>query len=595
MQQPRQRRRGRTLYSCEACRLSKLGCDRRHPCTSCLRRHKGDNCHYSARPARHDGILEATGSSTTENTLQQVAPAYTPSEVHGAEDSSIAANAGHDHRPDDIDSSLQSRWDSILQRPVDTTPRVSRDSPHGLPSMGGFPFFSRVSSSLEQTIAALPTKPICEYLITNYFQHISPFFHILHGPTFQKQYKAYLDDPSATDNAWLALLFLICSIAVNLFEIDDPTFISLRSTLNIEWNVADISLYYRQMAMNCLCQGEFLVRFNLGTLEALLLLVYSISHNEGVEQSWTLLGKNSSFPNISIQPDTETGMTLNIAIALKCNRRDFSLETNCIEVERRRRCWSGVLLLHTYQAISFKDIDILPITNIETALPADVNDNDILADRILPASSSPTQMSSMRFKISLHQLSARICKAVSADETMSAARLALFEGEIANEQERWDSTFLLDGCPSLLETSSYAQWCLLQVYANQLYLILHRQFCRAGSETAGSTIQASRSRCIVAGAALLDIHRQLWESPRLRHIRWFMDGMTSFCAFHGAVALATCLLGWDAEVNEHQTYRATFDAAVLRFQQLQQRSQVCKKAFPVLLQLQFVGTSQLVP
>ena len=441
-------------------------------------------------------------------------------------------------------------------------------------------------------MAALPTKPDREYLITNYFQHISPFFHILHGPTFQKQYKAYLDQPLATDHAWLALLFLICSIAVNILEIDDPTFISLRSTLNTEWKVADVSLYYRQTAMNCLCQDEFLVRFNLGTLEALLLLVYSISHNEGVERSWTLLGENLPIPKTHIRSDTKTGITLNIAIALQCNRQDFSPGINCIETERRRRCWSGVLLLYTYQAISFRDVNILPITDMETALPADVNDIDVLADRILPASSRPTQMSSMRFKISLHQLSARICKAVSTKETMSATRLALFEGEIANEQRRWDSTFLLDGRPSLLETSSYAQWCVLQVYANQLYLILHRPFCRTGPEIPGSSTQASRSKCIVAGAALLDIHRQIWESPRLRHIRWFMDGMTGFCAFHGAIALATCLLGWEAEVNQQQTYRSTFDAAVLRFQQLQERSQVCKKAFPVLLQLQFVSTTQ---
>jgi hypothetical protein len=250
-------------------------------------------------------------------------------------------------------------------------------------------------------------------------------------------------------------------------------------------------------------------------------------------------------------------------------------------------------MLHTYQAISFKDVNVLPITNIETTLPADVNDSDILVDRILPASTRPTQMSSMRFKISLHQLSARICKAISSKEKMSATRLALFEEEIANEQRRWDSTFLLDGCPSLLETSSYAQWCLLQVYANQLYLLLHRQFCRVGSGSSSPSNQASRSRCIVAGAALLDIHHQLWESPRLRHLRWYMDGMTSFCAFHGAVALATCLLGWEGEIIQQESYRSIFDAAVSRFQQLQQRSIICKKAFPVLLQLQYVGTTEI--
>jgi hypothetical protein len=102
---------------------------------------KGDNCYCSTSPARHNEILAATGSLTTENTLQQVTPAYTSSEAPGAEESGSAADAGHDHRPDDIDCSLQSSWDSILQRPVDATPRVPRDLTHGPPSMGGFHSF----------------------------------------------------------------------------------------------------------------------------------------------------------------------------------------------------------------------------------------------------------------------------------------------------------------------------------------------------------------------------------------------------------------------------------------------------------------------
>jgi hypothetical protein len=187
-------------------------------------------------------------------------------------------------------ASFESRWDSVLQRPVDTTPDASGTSETRFTTLGAFPFFSTMPTSLEDTIAALPAKPTCEYLITNYFQHISPFFHILHGPTFQAQYKAYLDSPMTTDFAWLALLFLICSITVNTLEEDDPTFCALRSSLRPNWLIADVSLYYRQIAMNCLCKAEFLVCLSLSTLEALLLLVYSISHNEGVEQSWTLLG-----------------------------------------------------------------------------------------------------------------------------------------------------------------------------------------------------------------------------------------------------------------------------------------------------------------
>jgi hypothetical protein len=99
-----------------------------------------------------------------------------------------------------------------------------------------------------------------------------------------------LDSPAETDHAWLALLFLICSITVNIFEEDDRTFRSLSATLHPDWTIVQVSQYYRRMAMDCLCRDEFLVRFSIGTLEALLLLIYTISHNEGVEQSWTLLG-----------------------------------------------------------------------------------------------------------------------------------------------------------------------------------------------------------------------------------------------------------------------------------------------------------------
>lgn len=228
------------------------------------------------------------------------------------------------------------------------------------------------------------------------------------------------------------------------------------------------------------------------------------------------------------------------------------------------------------------------MTNKETPLPADVNDSDISDDLVMPASTIPTQMSTMRYKVSLHQLSARICRAVSSQDPLSETQLAVLEAEIADEQRKWDKTFLPEGSPSL-ETSSYAQWCLLQLYANQLYLLLHRQFCRIGSGTSTSSTGAPKNKCIVAGAAMLDIHRQLFESPRLRHLRWYMDGLTSFCAFHGAVALATCLLGWEGEPLQQEAYRTTFDAAVSRIQQLQQRSQICKKAYPILLQLQYVA------
>lgn len=255
---------------------------------------------------------------------------------------------------------------------------------------------------------------------------------------------------------------------------------------------------------------------------------------------------------------------------------------NCIEVERRRRCWAGILLLHTYQATFFRDIDMSALLNIDATMPADVNDHDITADAVLEPSSQPTQMSLMRFKIQMFQLSTKICRHLASDSKHNEAALSLFDSQVAEEQRQWDSVFLLDGEPSLLDPASYAHWCILQLYAHQLYLLLHRPFCKPRGPYFRS---ASRAKCIISGTSLLDVHRQFCDLPRLRHYRWLLSGLTSFYAVHGAIALASCLLD-EPKTVDLSPYRPCFDAAVARIDKLRDKSQVCAKAYPILCHLQ---------
>ncbi|RGP81459.1 zn -c6 fungal-type dna-binding domain [Fusarium longipes] len=331
-------------------------------------------------------------------------------------------------------------------------------------------------------------------------------------------------------------------------------------------NIAAVSERYRAMAMICLCKDRFLVRYRLSTLEALLVLVYTISHNEGAEQSWVILA---------------VGMALNIGIALQCNAAKPDPDLTLVEVERRRRCWAGILLLHTYQAILFRDIDMTSLINEYTIMPADVNDTDILDDRILQRSTQPTQMSVMIYKISVFRLSARICKELS---DITEVRLVALDAEIASEQQRWASTFLVDGAPSLLDSSSYALWCGLDIYAHQLYLLLHRPFSRPADQILYRP--ASRQKCISSSLVLLDIHQKWIELPRLRSYRWYAHGVVGSCALHGAVTLASCLLEQTNQDIDTSPERKAFDAAVLRFGMLRERSSLYVKAYPVLCQLQ---------
>jgi hypothetical protein len=238
-------------------------------------------------------------------------------------------------------------------------------------------------------------------------------------------------------------------------------------------------------------------------------------------------------------------------------------------------------MLHTYQAISYQDIDMSFLLNLPAQMPADVNDCDILETVIRPPSTQPTQMSVMMFKIRLFQLSGRVLSQISG--TLNEATLIALDEEVAAEQQKWSSTFLSDGSPSILEASSYAHWCILQLYAHQLYLLLHRSFCH--SRNAFHFRPASLTRCLTSGAALLDLHGKLLELPRLRQYRWYVFGMTSLAAVHGAVALASCLLEGTDSNDSSSNYHSIFDAAVLRIQSLQDRSPICLKSMPLLLHL----------
>jgi hypothetical protein len=277
-----------------------------------------------------------------------------------------------------------------------------------------------------------------------------------------------------------------------------------------------------------------------------------------------------------------TGLTSNIGIALRCNVNADSTVHSCIEIERRRRCWAGVLMLHTYQVIAYQDIDMGILLNIPATMPADVDDTNVQENIVIQSSMRPTQMSVTMFKLRLFRLSSRLCRQLS--DRMDRTLLTTLDAEIAEEQQRWDLTFLIDGSPSLLDTSSYAHWCILQLYAHQLYLLLHRPSCLRRNEA--YFLPASRTKCLASGAALIDLHRQFLELHQLRHYRWYVYGLTGSYAVHGAVALASCILDDANGVADSAPYRAVFDAAVHRIESLQNLSSVYQKAYPVLRHLQ---------
>ncbi|CAN9458691.1 unnamed protein product [Alternaria alternata] len=102
--------------------------------------------------------------------------------------------------------------------------------------------------------------------------------------------------------------------------------------------------------------------------------------------------------------------------------------------------------------MAYQDIDMGYLLNIPATMPADIDDCEVQENIVVRPSTRPTQMSVTMFKLRLFRLSSRLCRQLS--DRMDRILLTSLDAEIAEEQQRWDSTFLIDGSPSLLDTST---------------------------------------------------------------------------------------------------------------------------------------------
>jgi len=281
-------------------------------------------------------------------------------------------------------------------------------------------------------------------------------------------------------------------------------------------------------------------------------------------------------------------MTVNIAIAMGCHVDPRDLGVKQIELEQRRRCWYGIIMLHMLQVVSFGNVDILQLRSCGVQLPAEVNDVDILENQILPSSTFPTQMTYMLFKLRLHDLAYRVCDKLFRGSGLTKEDVMALDSDISAEQQKWDDRYLADGGPHMLAQHHKAHWNILHGYAHQLYLLLHRPFFHVRQ---GDLWPGSRARCVASGKALLDIHQQFCESPHFQQFRWYVNGLGSFYAFHGAVAIFATIFEEGSGYTRLE-YGAAFLACVSRFENLAFRSDICAQSLHILQYLRRLLLSQ---
>ncbi|KFZ03051.1 hypothetical protein V502_11280 [Pseudogymnoascus sp. VKM F-4520 (FW-2644)] len=238
-----------------------------------------------------------------------------------------------------------------------------------------------------ELIAALPQKGVVDRLVSRYFNSNSPALHIIHRPTFQKEYNRFWADPSSTPVSWLGLLYALMCLATlaALGAGEDNT--DTRGT------PMEMIRTYRGCAAQCLVLSNY-SQPGAYTLEAL---------SAYIEGEFVLSKDDMGMPYLLI------GIAVRLALRMGLHRDPSKVGGNLtpFQGEMRRRLWH--ILLQVDLLCSF--LLGLPVTmqaiESDTAYPRNLRDEDFDENSTeLPPSRPETEITPMSYTI----CKSRICE-----------------------------------------------------------------------------------------------------------------------------------------------------------------------------------------
>ncbi|KAH8897212.1 hypothetical protein GQ53DRAFT_679854 [Thozetella sp. PMI_491] len=226
-------KRARLLYSCVSCRNSKLKCDRLQPCGKCIKKGRPDGCKYTPQPSRPKATMLSVRLKRLEGIEREMmdeggggvatAPPGArsggkPTQSHGqvVKGGRVTTYVGATHfmaMLDDIEG-LKDYFDE------EDTAQESYDT--GLQGPNSVLLNMNGRMSRDDILDVLPAQHIMDRLVHRFFLAGSPAMHIVHRPTFLRQYTQFCKDPDSASLEWIALLLIILALAIFFSTFNAP-------------------------------------------------------------------------------------------------------------------------------------------------------------------------------------------------------------------------------------------------------------------------------------------------------------------------------------------------------------------------------------
>ncbi|OJD30921.1 c6 transcription factor [Diplodia corticola] len=448
-----------------------------------------------------------------------------------------------------------------------------------------FLFGSVQPAERAELMAAFPAKVVADLLITRYFNVYDPGFHIIHGPTFQKQYDQHWLNPDETPVIWLGMAYAMMCIALQSYHRagDEPP--------EYRGKTWDMSSEYRRRCAQCLLRADITTPV-ANTLETLILHVqaeYARSRDAevGVLVSWTII--------------------VRLAMRMGYHRDPAPYRAlSPFNGEMRRRVWCVVRKMDLLFSHQMGQPPMIRATDTSAELPRNIYDDELFEEmKSLPPSRPMTEATPCSYMIAKSRLVYGFSEVVEKSQVLSCTS---YDGITKLDQrlrEIHAETPPHLQLRSMEESARDPATLIMQRFSLELLylksqIVLHKKFLGPSRENARYAY--SRRTCIDASMAMLrhqaTIHHESQPNGRLRTVKWFITSLTmnDFLVAAMVVALdlyhiseadragrstAGDLYGWSH--NRRDEMFAAVERAIPIWRELQNGSMEAYKAHTALI------------
>ncbi|KAF4962352.1 hypothetical protein FSARC_9560 [Fusarium sarcochroum] len=455
---------GLKIWSCVICRRRKIRCDRKDPCSNCVK--NNIDCHFpvtgriprrnrdpnaSKTPAQKQSELlsrlrrlesvvtelaaqvededgSKIGSGSGSSTMGQIqVDASATESSHTTSSASLNHQTGSEYDEEfgrlivDKDGSIHvgnrfwsvfcGEVDNILQAVHDVADYSdsSNNSIMGEPIIDGSPSplshlgFVFGSAEFAKALDGLNPMPSQMLFIWQaYVENVDPFIKVLHVPTIQKIIRELRGNFSSCGSNVEALLFAVSLAAITSLDEETVSF-------NFKTPKAQLLQRYQFGTEQALARANFLSTRETTVLQALVIYLSLLPNIGDKDKVWPL-----------------TGLVLRLAKSAGLHRDDGGDQYNQLEREIRSRLWWHICFIDSSsRQAGAQDLSITP-ASFSTGLPTNSNDVDLnpLTSQLPEPSQEPTGVILCLIRCELWYLT----QAIRADTTNSQEnRLRLYQ------------------------------------------------------------------------------------------------------------------------------------------------------------------------